>query len=61
MRTANDEKRDEAARHVQAAIECLGKVVTDGHDDYTKDYCSCLRKAFGKLLRVRRLLKGDSA
>ena len=56
VRTAADEKIDEAKDHIQKAIECLSEVVINrcyGTSEYSEDYLNKLRKRFIGLLDLR--------
>ena len=56
VRTAADEKIDEAKDHVQQALECLTGVVIDtcyGTSEYSARYLNKLRRVLVRLLDIR--------
>lgn len=60
VRTAADEKLDEARESVQTAISALGGIVIGeqwGHDEYNPEFRKQLNDAFDELRAVREKLK----
>lgn len=57
VRTAADEKREEAHAHVDQAVKALAAILVDrcwGYDEWTPAFQRCLAEAFTKLMEIER-------